>query len=423
MAWEFSTPPEYEDELSWMRQFVRNKLVPLEELGLDRRTWMEIAKPLKEEVKERGLWAAHLSPELGGQGFGQVKLALMHEIMGRTEFAPTVFGAQAPDSGNSELLAIGGTAEQKKRWLEPLLAGEMYSSFSMTELGRGSDPRQFTTRAVRDGDDWIINGSKWFISNAAWADFHIVMVVTDPDVDPYKGMSMIIVPSDAEGVSLRPLGVMSDPHAQHPVHSQAEVHYTDVRVPVDNMLGGEGDAFVLAQKRLGPGRIHHAMRWLGVTQRAFDMLCERAVSVSVHGSSLAKKQNIQEWVAELAARMEASRLLTLQTAWKIDTYGASASRQDISMIKYFGPSVMHDVLDKAIQIHGSLGFSTDMPLEAMYRWARASRIYDGPDEVHKMSVGKKILAGYEPVDSPSEDTRRTRALGESLYRDLISEVS
>ena len=424
MTWDFSTEPEFEERLAWMRGFVRERIYPLETLGLDHQTFRRIAVPLRQEVKDAGLWAAHLGPELGGKGFGQVKLALMHEILGASDFAPYVFGAQAPDSGNSELLAIAGTDEQKRRWLHPLLDGEILSAYSMTEPGTGSDPKQFTSRAVRDGDEWVIDGHKFMVGNADRSAFHIVMLVTNPDVHPYDGMSMIIVPTDTPGVEIRPLGTMSDPEAtSFPIHDHCEVFYRDVHVPYDHLLGGEGQAFVLAQKRLGPGRMHHCMRWLGVSRRAFDMLCERAVSISVHGGLLAEKQMVQTWVADLAAAMEATRLLTLQTAWKLDHVGSKGARVDIAMIKYHGASVMHDVLDKAIQIHGSLGFSTDLPLEQMYRWSRAARLYDGPDEVHRVTVARRILKGYRPVETPTEHVPTRREDARRQFAALLDEFT
>jgi len=412
MAWDFSTEPELEKKLAWVREFVREEIYPLETLDLDHHTFRRLARPLQQQVKEQGLWAAHLGPELGGQGFGQVKLALLHEILGASDLAPFVFGNHAPDSGNAELLALAGTPEQKERWLYPLLEGELLSAYAMTEPGTGSDPKQLTTSARLEGDEWVINGHKWFVGNASRADFHIVMAVTEPEADPHHRMSMLIVPTSTPGIRMRELGNMHAPDGRHPLWSHCEVFYEDVRVPRENLLGGRGEGFVLAQKRLGPGRIHHAMRWLGVSRRAFDMLCERAVSVSVHGSRLADKQTIQNWVADCAAQMEAARLLTLQAAWRIDRYGASNARLDISMIKYFGAAVMHDVIDKALQVHGSLGFSTDMPLEQMYRWSRAARIYDGPDEVHRVTVAKLLLRRYQPVEVPTEHvpTRREAAL-------------
>jgi acyl-CoA dehydrogenase len=232
------------------------------------------------------------------------------------------------------------------------------------------------------------------------------------DADPYRTMSMFIVPTTTPGIEMRDLGLMHDPTSDGLVHAHCEVRYTDVRLPADHLLGNEGDAFKLAQARLGPGRIHHCMRWLGVSRRAFDAMCERAVSKSVHGSLLSEKQTIQNWVADSAAAMEATRLLTLKAAWTIDQVGAAGARTEIAMIKYHGATVMHEVLDRAIQIHGSLGYSTDMPLEQMYRWSRAARLYDGPDEVHRVTVARRILRNYEPRDLPTEHvpTRRERAL-------------
>lgn len=425
MTWSFETDPEFERQLAWMREFVRQEIYPLETLDLNWDSYHEIIKPLAAEVKERRLWAAHLGPEHGGQGYGQVKLGLMHEILGGSELAPPIFGNQAPDSGNSELIALAGTEEQKRRWMQPLLDGTLLSSFSMTEQGTGSDPRQFTTMAVRDGEEWVINGRKWMVGNAKRSDFHLLMARTDdsPDADPYKTMSIFIVPADSEGVGVREIGVMNDPDSRSPMHTQGEITYEAVRIPVENLLGGEGEAFALAQARLGPGRIHHCMRWVGVCRRAFNALCERAVSKSVHGSVLAEKQTIQNWVADSAAAMEAAKLLTLKAAWKMDQVGAKAARSEIAMIKYFGATVMHDVLDRAIQIHGSLGFSTDMPLEEMYRWARAARIYDGPDEVHRVTVARRILREFEPHEVPSEHvpTRRERALAK--YGAQLEEIN
>jgi acyl-CoA dehydrogenase len=421
MAWDFSTEPEFEAKLEWMREFVREEVIPLETVELDWETFGRITAPLKEQVKERGLWASHLPPELGGGGFGQVKLGLMHEILGQCRFAPTVFGNTAPDSGNAELLAIGGSPEQKERWMHPLLRGELRSTFSMTEPGAGADPTMLSTRAVRDGDEYVINGHKWFSSNASIADFLIVMAVTDPDVSPYQGSSMIIVPIDTPGVNvLRDIPVMDHPLSGGLDGGHAEVLYTDVRVPAENLVGKPGDGFRLAQQRLGPGRIHHAMRWLGQSKRAFDMLCERAVSREAFGSTLGEKQMVQDWVATSAAEMQAARLLTLHAAWTMDQVGASNARLEIGMIKYWGAKVLHDVIDRAIQVHGSLGFSGDMPLEQMYRSARAARIYDGPDEVHKSTVAKRILRGYQPVEVPTEHVPTRKEAAQRRFADYLS---
>ena len=419
MAWDFETEPEFEEKLVWMRAFVRDEIIPLETLDLDLPTFQRITVPLKEEVKRQGLWAAHLAPELGGGGFGQVRLGLMHEILGQCSYAPAVFGNNAPDSGNAELIAEGIRLNpekewQRERWLQPLLDGRLRSAFSMTEPGAGADPTLLATRATRDGDEWVINGHKWFTSNGSVADFLCVMALTNPDVHPYQGSSMIIVPRDTPGVD-----VLRDiPTMEHPVEhtgrlgGHTEIIYRDVRVPYDNLIGSEGDGFVLAQKRLGPGRIHHCMRWLGQSRRAFNMLCERSVSRFTHGSLLAEKQTIQNWVADSMAEMTAARLMTLYAAWKIDQVGASAARVEIAMIKYYGAKVLYDVIDRAIQVHGSLGFSTDLPLEHMYRAARAARIYDGPDEVHRVTVARKLLKEYKAVDVPTEHvpTRKQAAI-------------
>src|SRR5918997_1972439 len=389
--WDFSTDPEFQSHLDWMRTFVRENIWPLEVLDLDYAQLMRAMAPLQEEVKERGLWAAHLDPELGGQGYGQVKLGLMHEVLGTSAIAPFAFGNQAPDSGNSEILALAGSPEQKERYLDPLLQGDLHSAFSMTEPDSpGSDTTQLKTRAVRDGDEYVITGHKWFSSNASIADFLIVMAVTDPDARPHQRASMFLVDSDTPGVNIiRDVATMEHPAETFGVYgNHAEIRYEDVRVPGDALLGGEGEGFLIAQHRLGPGRIHHCMRWLGVSRRAFDALCERAVSRQAFGSVLADKQSIQNFVADSAAEMHAARLMTLHAAWKMDNEGASAARTEISMIKFYGARVLHDVIDRAIQVHGALGYSTDLPLEAMYRYARAARFYDGPDEVHRQAVAR-----------------------------------
>jgi acyl-CoA dehydrogenase len=430
MAWDFSTEPEFEEQLEWMRTFVREEIWPLETIAgeLDQAQLDRAYAPLQQRVKERGLWAAHLPPELGGQGFGQVKLGLMHEILGSSPFAPNAFGNQAPDSGNSEILALAGTPEQKERYLHPLLAGDLKSAFSMTEPDTaGADPTQLRTRATRDGDGWVLNGHKWFSSNGSIADFLIVMAVTDPDARPHQRASMFIVDADAAGVEI----LRDVPTMEHPEESfgklggHAEIRYTDVRLPEGALLGREGEGFLIAQHRLGPGRIHHCMRWLGVSRRAFDMLCERSLYRFAHGSVLAEKQTVQNWIADSAAQMHAARLMTLHAAWVMDTQGAAAARQEISLIKFFGAQVLHDVIDRALQAHGSLGYSTDLPLEAMYRFARAARLYDGPDEVHRQSVARQILRGYEPPADgvPTEHVPTRRAAARERFAGLLEAVT
>lgn len=433
MAWDFSNDEAFDRELVWMRDFVDREILPLETLaehwhGRDGQLlYRRITEPLRAEVKTRGLWAAHLPPELGGSGFGQVALGLMHEILGRSRLAPPIFGNQAPDSGNAELLALGGSDEQKRRWLEPLLDGRIYSCFSMTEPGAGADPTMMTTRAVLADNEWVIDGEKWFISNASVSDFHIVMCRTGDDgTAPHRRFSMFLVPSDTPGVDVvRDIATMDEPNVVFgEFGSHSEVRYESVRVPADAIIGEVGEGFSLAQKRLGPGRIHHAMRWLGQSGRAFDMLCERAVSRTIHGSVLADKQMVQEWVAESHAEIQAARLLTLQAAWRMDRLHAqgrpySDARVDIGLIKFWGGRVLYNVIDRAIQIHGALGYSSDLPLEGMYRAARSSRLYDGPDEVHKVTVAKQLLRHYQPREVPSEHVPTRRDVAQRRFVNLL----
>lgn len=430
MAWDFSTEPEFQLELDWMQGFVRERVWPLEtlidELGVE--GLGRAIAPLREEVKARGLWAAHLDPELGGQGFGQVKLGLMHEILGSSLIAPLVFGNAAPDSGNSEILALAGTPEQKERYLYPLLEGDLRSAFSMTEPDTaGSDPTLLRTTAVRDGDGWVLNGHKWFSSNGSIADFLIVMAVTSPDARPHQRASMFIVDADTPGVQiLRDVATMEHPFENYGRYgNHAEIVYEDVRLPDQALLGAEGAGFLIAQQRLYPGRIHHCMRWLGVAKRAFDMLCERSLYRYAHGSTLSGHQTVQNWIADSAAQMQAARLMTLHAAWKMDREGVAAARQEIALIKFYGAQALHDVIDRAVQAHGALGYSTDLPLEAMYRFARAARIYDGPDEVHRASVARQILRGYEPPPNgiPSEHVPTRREAARRQFADLLESVT
>jgi acyl-CoA dehydrogenase len=430
MAWDFSTEPEFQEHLDWMRDVVREEIWPLETLTqeLEWDQLIRAVEPVQERVKERGLWAAHLDPELGGQGFGQVKLGLMHEVLGTSPIAPFAFGNAAPDSGNSEILALAGTPEQKERYLYPLLAGDLKSAFSMTEPETaGSDPTLLQTRAVKEGDEWVIDGHKWFSSNGSIADFLILMAVTDPEARRYQRASMFLVPVDTPGVEIvRDVATMEHPWESWAKYgNHAEIVYRDVRLPADALLGAEGAGFLIAQQRLYPGRIHHCMRWVGVAQRAFDMLCEYALTREAHGSTLSEKQTVQNWIAESAAQMQAARLMTLNAAWKMDTEGVSAARREISLIKFFGAGVLHDVVDRALQVHGSLGYSTDMPLEAMYRYARGARFYDGPDEVHRESVARQILRGYEPAPGgvPTEHVPTRREAARAKFADLLEAVT
>jgi len=410
MSWDFSTDPEFQEKLDWAEKFVREQVEPLDlvwpapvnyqPLTPERR---KIVDPLKQAVRDQGLWACHLGPELGGKGYGQLKLALLNEILGRSTWAPVIFGTQAPDTGNAEIIAHFGTPEQKRRYLEPLLAGEIFSCYSMTEPQAGADPAEFTTRAERDGDHWVINGWKFFSSNARWAEFLIVMAVTNPEAGAYRGMSMFLLPRDTPGVEIvRNVGLMSEPAEDG---SHALIHYDNVRVPADSLLGEEGGAFGVAQTRLGGGRVHHAMRTVGLAQRALDMLCERALSRRTKGSVLADKQKIQEYVADSYVQLKQFRLFVLNVAWQIDRYNDyKRVRKDISAIKALTPTVLHDIVRRAIQVHGALGVSNELPLAHMWVTAPVLGLADGPTEVHKFAVAREVLKGYRASESlwPSE---------------------
>jgi acyl-CoA dehydrogenase len=403
MSWDFETDPEYQAQLDWVDQFVREEVEPLDLIWphlqftpLDEARRRAI-DPLKQEVRNRGLWATHLGPELGGQGFGQLKLALLNEILGRSQWAPVVFGCQAPDTGNAEIIAHYGTPEQKARYLQPLLEGECFSSYSMTEPHAGADPTLFTTRAVKDGEEWVINGWKYFSSNARTASFLIVMVVTDPDVSAYQGMSMFLVPTDTPGVKIeRNVALYGEAMNDG---SHALIHYDDVRVPADAVLGGEGQAFAIAQTRLGGGRIHHAMRTIGLAQKALDMMCERALSRQVSGSLLAEKQFVQGYIADSYAQLQQFRLFVLYTAWEIDKYNDYRRvRKDIATAKIVMPDVLHDIAWRAMQVHGALGTTNEMPFFGMIHGAGVMGLADGPTEVHKVTVARQVLRNYKATD-------------------------
>jgi len=425
-VWDFETDPQYQESLDWADAFVREEVEPLDLIWphlqytpLDdvRR---RVVDPLKEQVRRRGLWATHLGPEYGGQGHGQLKLALLNEILGRSQWAPVVFGCQAPDTGNAEIIAQFGTPEQKQRYLRPLLDGELFSSYSMTEPQGGSDPTRFTTRAVRDGDDWVINGWKYFSSNASTAAFLIVMVVTNPDVSPYEGMSMFLLPTDTPGVRIvRNAGLHGEPEGEG---SHALIHYDDVRVPGSALLGGEGQAFVIAQTRLGGGRIHHAMRTIGLAQKALDMMCERALSRETAGSLLADKQAVQGYVADSYAQLLQFRLMVLYTAWRIDRFDDyKMVRKDIAAVKVVMPTVLHDIAWRAMQVHGALGVTNEMPFLGMVTAAGVMGLADGPTEVHRTTVAKQVLRDYRASDDvwPTQWIPRTREAARAKYADYL----
>ena len=419
MAWDFSTDPEYAAQLKWAEEFVREECEPLDHVikeshDLHDPVRQALIPPRQQIVKEHGLWATHLGPNLGGPGHGQVKLGLLNEILGRSECAPIIFGSQAPDSGNSEILAHYGTPELKARYLEPLLDNRIISCFSMTEPQGGADPKVFTTTAVQDGDEWVINGEKWFASFASSASFIIVMAVTDPDAPPYERHSMFVVPGETPGIDvLRDVGLGYQPLGGG---REGYVRWEDVRVPADHMLGPRGGAFVVAQTRLGGGRIHHAMRTVGLVKRIFDMLCERAVSRFTQGEMLGHKQLVQEMIADSWMEIEAFRLLTMQTAWKIDQYNDyKLVRADISAVKAMMQKVLHDVSARALQVHGSLGTTHEMPFVQHLVESFVLGLADGPTEVHKVTLARQVLKGYEPAPDlfPSEHLLRRKAAAEA----------
>jgi len=424
--WDFETEPEFQAKLDWADAFVREEVEPLDLLWpdlvftpLDDRL-RAVVDPLKQRVREQGLWATHLGPELGGQGYGQVKLCLLNEILGRSGWAPVIFGCQAPDTGNAEIIAHYGTPEQKERYLRPLLEGEIFSCYSMTEPHAGSDPTMFETLAVRDGDEWVINGWKFFSSNAKTSAFLIVMVVTNPDVSAYNGMSMFLVPTDTPGVEIvRNVGLAGEPEGEG---SHALIHYQDVRVPLDAVLGGEGQAFAIAQTRLGGGRIHHAMRTIGLAQKALDMMCERALSRETQGSLLADKQFVQGFIADSYAQLVQFRLFVLHTAWTIDKHNDYRRvRKDIAAVKVVMPAVLHDIALRAIQVHGALGVSNEMPFARMVMGASVMGLADGPTEVHKVTVARQVLRGYSASDDlwPTEHLPKKRAAARAKFADHL----
>jgi acyl-CoA dehydrogenase len=346
---------------------------------------------LRAKAKAAGLWAPHIGLEAGGTGEGFLAYALLNEVIGRTTWGQLVFGCQAPDAGNAEILHMFGTDEQKERWLRPLVAGDVRSFFSMTEPDvSGADPTGLETTAVLDGEEWVIDGRKWFSSGAEGASFGIVMAVTEPDAEPRARMSQIIVPAHTPGIEITPVPVLG--HRGHGWSTHCEVHYDGVRVPAENLLGERGAGFAIAQARLGPGRIHHVMRWLGQMQRAFELMCERALEREAFGGPLAEKQTVQNWIADSAAEIQACRLMTLDAAHKIDR--GEDARVEISLIKFYAARVLNDVIDRAIQVHGALGLTDGTPLAAMSQQARGGRIYDGPDEVHRMVVSRRILKAF-----------------------------
>lgn len=379
---EFLREEIYPHELEWLR-------IPFSQVE-------PILRAKKDKVKALGAWNPYHAESHGGAGLNLMEVAQLSELLGTSPFGHFTFNCQAPDAGNIELLLQYAAADIRRRYLHPLLEGEIRSCFSMTEPDfAGSNPVLMGTTALRDGDEYVINGRKWFTTSADGAAFAIVMAVTAPnDPNPYRRASMIIVPTDTPGFRLlRNIPVMG--HAGDGWHSHGEIEYDNVRVPVSNLLGGEGEGFQLAQERLGPGRIHHCMRWIGICERAFDLMCRRAASRDIApGMKLGQQQMVQAFIAESRAEIDAARLMVLHAAHSMETRGQKAAALEISTIKFFAAGVLQRVVDRAVQVHGALGVTDDTLLSYYYREERGARIYDGPDEAHKASLAKKILKGY-----------------------------
>jgi acyl-CoA dehydrogenase len=377
-----------------VRKFIDEKVIPVENIVEERDDeGRRVLKELQAQAKQEGIWALGLPRDIGGGGLKFMDYVYVNEVVGRSEAAMSVLGTHTAQDG--AMLNLFGTKEQKEKWLYPMVNGEISPSVGLTEPNvAGSDPTLIQSNAYLDGDEWVINAHKWFTTGANRAAFTTMFCVTEPEEPSrHKRSSMIIVPTNTPGYEIvRVVPTMGHIHGGH-----CEIQLTNVRVPKENLLGSRGTGFVIAQKRLGPGRIYHCMRWLGQAQRAFDLMCERAINRYAHGSLLSEKQMIQKFIADSATEIQAARLMTLEAARKIDQ--GEEARIDIAMIKVYGAKVLHDVIDRAIQVHGAMGVTSDTPLEKMYREARYARIYDGPDEVHTSTIAKRILSNYQQGES------------------------
>jgi acyl-CoA dehydrogenase len=435
-VWDFSTDPEYQAKLDWVATFVREEVEPVDVLfsgtaePYDRESeiFRNVIRPLQEQVKAQGLWAAHLSPELGGMGMGQVKLALLNEILGRSQWAPVTFGTQAPDSGNAEILAHYANQEQKDLYLQPLLDGKIVSAFAMTEPQGGADPGGFTCRAVKDADEWVIDGEKWFISNYPYAAFVIAMVITNPDVPVHKGSSMFIIPRGTQGMEmLRGTGLENEPIGEG---AHAYLRFTGCRVPAENLLGEPGTGFAIAQTRLGGGRLHHAMRAVGQCTRAFEMMTERIASRNTRGGPLFDQQSVRQALADSWIQLEQFRLQVLHAAWQVDRAAATKdpqharlARMHISAVKAATPKTMIDVVYRALHVHGALGTSNELPLSRMWQGGPVLGIADGPTEAHKDVVARALLKAATPAADKLFGSEHIPARIEAARKKLAGKVS
>ncbi len=394
---DFGIPPEMQSMLTKIEQFVEQEVYPLEPEVATRgfKAMLPVLKATREKVRKLGFWCPQVPKEYGGLGLSLLEHGLVSAVLGRSPLGHYLFNCQAPDAGNMEILMLHGTPEQKNNYLKPLLAGEIRSCFAMTEPERpGSNPLWMETTARKEGSDYVLNGHKWFTTAADGATFAVVMAITSPDAAPYQRASQIIVPTATPGFKLvRNLRVMG--HQGEDYTSHGEVVFEHCRVPQTNRLGHEGAGFRIAQERLGAGRIHHCMRWIGICERAFDLMCRRAATRELApGKPLATRQIVQQWIAESRAEINAARWMVLEAAWKIDNFGQLAAREEISCIKFFVADVLLKVLDRAIQTHGAFGLTSETPLAGFLASERGARIYDGPDEVHKVVVAREVLKKY-----------------------------
>lgn len=429
MAIDFGVEPEFQEQLDWVRAFVRDEVEPLDAILRDANVCYDkshpvqdaVIRPLQQRVRDQGLWAMHLPPSLGGMGMGNTRLALMNEILGRSTWAPSVFGCQAPDSGNAEVLAHFGSEQQKATYLQPLLDGLISSTYAMTEPQAGADPGEFRCRAVRDGDEWVIDGEKWFASNYPYASFLIVMCITDPDVPVHRGSSMILVPKGTPGLELvRNVGLGT--HDEDGSHGY--LRFESCRVPAANLIGEEGKGFAIAQTRLGGGRLHHAMRSVGACQRALDMMCERALSRRTRGAVLADRQAVKHAIADTWIQVEQFRLQVLHAAWQVDANGYDKARHYIAGVKVATPKTVMDVVYRAMHLHGSLGASNEMPFSSQLLMGVTLGIADGPTEVHKDTLARQVLKQHVPVDGlfPSEHLPTRRAAAEQKFAAVLDQI-
>ena len=431
MSWSFETDAEFQEQLNWVDTFTREEIEPLDLVfrgpgdpwDPDSPAAAAMA-PLRAIVKEKRLWACHLGPELGGEGYGQVKLGLMNEILGRSRFGPSVFGCQAPDSGNAEILAHFGTQLQKEKYLQPLLDGKIASCYSMTEPQAGADPAEFNCVAKRDGNDWVINGEKWFASHARFSEFLLVMVVTNTEVPIHQGASIILVEKGTPGMEILRNSAVG-PYVEQGDGVHGYIRFTDCRVPAENLLGEEGGGFLVAQTRLGGGRVHHAMRSVGVLKKAMDMMCERVISRTTKGGLLADKQLTQEKIADNYTQILQYRLHVLYTAWLIDKYKEynREVRKEIAAIKAATPKVLQECIYRAMQLHGSIGVSDETPFMTMWANIPELGMVDGPTEVHKVTVARTVLRDYEPAPGlfPTYHTPTQRAEAMEKYGHYLNE--